>query len=766
MSSVTEAFHNKILFLTGCTGFIGKILIEKILYSLPSVKKIYILIRKKKNKTPQERLKEEIMNSRCFERLRKKYTQSEFESFFQEKVKPIEADLNDVEPLENIVSEEIKKEIQIIIHSAATLHFNERLDRAIISNVFGTLKMINFAKTCSNFELFCQISTCYTNFPHYDYVDEKIYPLKLPNEEDIITFCKRVCALTNEEEITKIEKEYLQIFNYPNTYSLTKRLTENLLQQVRPENFPLVIIRPSIVGCSLYEPYPCYIDALSGLGTVYISTGLGVCSIAPGSPKNVADIIPADFVVNSIILVVSKHLNIKKLKVLHVGSSSRNPVVWGVAQYTMLWYWNSHVPKQSFFKPRFKFYDNPLNFQYHFFLNYSLPAKIFSGVSSAIPISSYQKNSKMMSNLENKAYQIAKAYDAFCSKDCIFDTRTLDYLRKNISQEENEIFFTDPKLINWTLYLQSFLYGIQTFILKEEILEPTSRNLITTSFLAPKYSIFKKEPKNIQESVFNSKRIHSLVSSIMQISHDNDTSPVTLQKYLSQVKKFMYTSFSNSKFTQEISRLLIRYMNVNYKSILVDENDCVNIRNLSENEANGPIIYFPTRKQNGDFWIIPYICLIYGISIPRTRLSNVYLMKKFLSVLGAFFPPEVKDDELEQAIYEEYISQMLENSIPFQFSLNDDDTKPDFDILKLLISSFNNNRLSNATIIPVEIKHLNFSELQVITLPAISLKNFINENSQEKNVEMLTQRLSDRISYSFHNIPIKDFIKNIQKSKL
>ena len=48
--SVQEAFEGKVLFITGCTGFLGKVLVEKILYTLPNVKKIYIMIRAKKSK--------------------------------------------------------------------------------------------------------------------------------------------------------------------------------------------------------------------------------------------------------------------------------------------------------------------------------------------------------------------------------------------------------------------------------------------------------------------------------------------------------------------------------------------------------------------------------------------------------------------------------------------------------------------------------------------------------------------------------------------
>ena len=47
--SIQEFYNAKKILITGVTGFVGKVLLEKILWSLPSVDKIYILIRNKVN---------------------------------------------------------------------------------------------------------------------------------------------------------------------------------------------------------------------------------------------------------------------------------------------------------------------------------------------------------------------------------------------------------------------------------------------------------------------------------------------------------------------------------------------------------------------------------------------------------------------------------------------------------------------------------------------------------------------------------------------
>jgi fatty acyl-CoA reductase len=62
MVGITEFYQGKNIFVTGATGFIGKVLLEKILRSCPDVGNIYVLIRPKKGKTSSERV-EHFINS-------------------------------------------------------------------------------------------------------------------------------------------------------------------------------------------------------------------------------------------------------------------------------------------------------------------------------------------------------------------------------------------------------------------------------------------------------------------------------------------------------------------------------------------------------------------------------------------------------------------------------------------------------------------------------------------------------------------------------
>lgn len=58
MASKIQSFYNdKTAFLTGATGFVGKILLEKLLRTC-HVKRIYVLMRAKKDISAADRLEE------------------------------------------------------------------------------------------------------------------------------------------------------------------------------------------------------------------------------------------------------------------------------------------------------------------------------------------------------------------------------------------------------------------------------------------------------------------------------------------------------------------------------------------------------------------------------------------------------------------------------------------------------------------------------------------------------------------------------------
>jgi thioester reductase-like protein len=217
-----EFYQNKTILITGSTGFVGKVFLEKILYEFPNIEKVYVIIRDSNDKTPENRFNSEIIKNKIFDRIRMREG-IEYENYMKSKIEVIRGNLA-TEKFEDFKDgikkktfEEIINKVNIIVHIAATIQFNEDLDSAIKTNVYGTLNMIKIGKFCKRLKLFLHVSTAYVNFPNYMSQEEKVYPLELPNNEKILDFCERVIKIEEQDELKRIEQEYLTKLKFPNT---------------------------------------------------------------------------------------------------------------------------------------------------------------------------------------------------------------------------------------------------------------------------------------------------------------------------------------------------------------------------------------------------------------------------------------------------------------------------------------------------------------------------------------------------------------------
>ena len=86
--SVVESYRGKRVLITGTTGFLGKVLLEKFLFSLDCVDRIFVLIRAKEGSKISERFRKEVINSQCFDRIRDRHT-NRFDEFIANKVQPL-----------------------------------------------------------------------------------------------------------------------------------------------------------------------------------------------------------------------------------------------------------------------------------------------------------------------------------------------------------------------------------------------------------------------------------------------------------------------------------------------------------------------------------------------------------------------------------------------------------------------------------------------------------------------------------------------------
>ena len=108
------------------TGFIGKVLIHKLLMACPGICKIYLLIRPKRGQEPNERLKSLL-------------ALPVFAAVPEEKLAKLcvlEGDITLPKlGLSELDEHLLAREVSVIFHSAATVKFDEDLSKSLIMNV-------------------------------------------------------------------------------------------------------------------------------------------------------------------------------------------------------------------------------------------------------------------------------------------------------------------------------------------------------------------------------------------------------------------------------------------------------------------------------------------------------------------------------------------------------------------------------------------------------------------------------------------------------
>lgn len=61
-SSISEFYKGRSIFVTGATGFMGKVLVEKLLRACPGIERVYLLMRPSRDQTVDCRLQGLIEN--------------------------------------------------------------------------------------------------------------------------------------------------------------------------------------------------------------------------------------------------------------------------------------------------------------------------------------------------------------------------------------------------------------------------------------------------------------------------------------------------------------------------------------------------------------------------------------------------------------------------------------------------------------------------------------------------------------------------------
>ncbi|CAN6196320.1 unnamed protein product [Urochloa humidicola] len=481
-TGVTERLLNRTVLITGATGFIAKLLVEKIMRLQPQVKRLYLLVRAGDQVAAQKRVESEIQQLHIFESLRQKY-QTHFSSWFWSKVYPVAGDVS-VKTLgigNAVLAEDMVKETNIIIHMAATLNFRERYDTALAINTMGVKHVMEFASRCAKLELVLLASTAFINLGKEGIMLEK--PLhqyrSYDGQSDLdiseeMAFAEAklkelVCSNASEDTIRrtmkKIGAQRARKFGWANSYLLTKAMGEMLAYEHR-SRLPVVIIRPTATISTWKEPFPGWIGVVNTIDTWVTNFGKGHLKFLVGDITSAIDIVPADIVVNAMLCIVSCHSHGSSDMIYHIGSSTRNPFKIHELINLMFRYFsekpytngegNVVMVKQPNVQAAMASFYELMD------LHYKVPLQIMlrHGLSTAIDHDRYNQ----LKREYNVTLTVAETYWPFTLFKGRFDDSNMQRLIMMMDEKERELIPCDTKFINWEKYLmETHIPGVMEY---------------------------------------------------------------------------------------------------------------------------------------------------------------------------------------------------------------------------------------------------------------------------------------------------------------
>ncbi|XP_013139988.1 PREDICTED: fatty acyl-CoA reductase 1-like [Papilio polytes] len=450
-ASVREFYKEKNVLVTGGTGFMGKVLIEKLLYSIPDIGHVYVLMRPKRGKSIKQRL-EEMFRLPLFDRIRK-----ERPAIFK-KVKPLQGDvLFDNFGLSDTDIDNLSKQISVLFHFAATLKLEAPLKDNVDMNTCGTLRTVNIAKRLKNLLAFIHLSTAFC-YPDYKILDEKMHapPVK---PEDVM----RLIEWMDDKQLSLIAPSLLG--PHPNSYTFSKRLAENIIEQAF-EDLPTTIVRPSIVCPALSEPIAGWVDSLNGPVGVMLGAGKGVIRSMLCDGSLTAQVIPVDTAINAIIAIgMLEGTRTEKPPVIPIYNANighQKPTTWGEVLQIGKDYGRKYPLAWPLWYPNG---DITTNETLHYF------RRIFYHLVPAYTIDFLllllgQK--RFMVRIQNRISQGLEVLQYFTMRPWIFPCQNFDNIQAILEGEERKIFNMDLTASDRVKYLEDCVEGGRIFCFKED----------------------------------------------------------------------------------------------------------------------------------------------------------------------------------------------------------------------------------------------------------------------------------------------------------
>jgi nucleoside-diphosphate-sugar epimerase len=490
VSQTLQLLKGKHILITGTTGFVGKVMLEKIMRTVPDIGGVYLLIRgTKKHANAGSRFANEIATSSVFEFL-KLNAPDYFNDFCHKKIHCISGEITEHQfGIPRIEFHELAGKIDAIVNCAASVNFREELDRALSINTHSLNNIVALSDLAGNIPVI-QVSTCYVNGFNQGHIHETV---TVPARADIPRHKEGYFEVGNlieelELKIAQIRQQYegkalkqqlidlgireANACGWNDTYTFTKWLGEQLLLKSL-RGYSLTLLRPSIVESTLREPSPGWIEGVKVADAILLAYAKEKVSFFPGKRSGVIDVIPADLVSNSILLSLAEQFKYPgRHHIYQCCSGSANPLTLGkFIDHLMAEAKENYRSYDKLFlrQPRKPFIAVDKRIFAAVTLCLSL---VLNAVSHTLVKLGFKRGLKARRNLD-AAMTLSAIFSFYTEPNYIFHNNKLLDLAKRMGKKDQELFPVNSAAIDWEIYLRKIhMAGLNGYALNGHMHTP------------------------------------------------------------------------------------------------------------------------------------------------------------------------------------------------------------------------------------------------------------------------------------------------------
>jgi alcohol-forming fatty acyl-CoA reductase len=480
LSSATlrERLAGRSVLLTGATGFVGKAVLAQFVRELPETT-VTVLLRG----DAEDRLRNQVL------------TTAPFDGLDGSDVRAVSGDLG-TEHLQGLEG------IDVVVHCAASVSFEQPLDEALELNAKGPARLLASLRAAGNDPTFVHVSTAYaagmrtglvletpsgtapgepwldveaeldaartwrreieaeSRLPHHQhrFVAEATREVGPAGTPAVGTRAEIMRYGWVREQLVERGRERARALGWSDTYGLSKAMGERVLVAAQPRE--LTILRPAIVESALETPYPGWMESLKVADPILLGYGAG---LIPGrfaaSPAIRMDLIPVDFVANACVAAAGIPPAPGTIRTLNVSTGKRNPfTIADMAVITTRYFRERPLPDENGLPVEVPEWRLSTRGDVMTQLNRAdAVLKRGRALVDRLPIPRSDEVELRMHKDQRKVDRLRRLneiYWPYGALDCVFDDRNARALLDALHPDDRERFSFDVDAIDWDHYLE------------------------------------------------------------------------------------------------------------------------------------------------------------------------------------------------------------------------------------------------------------------------------------------------------------------------